>query len=244
MKKGSKKALRPPQRQKKQPGVESKMTPKPRAERSTYVGSGKLKDKVIVITGGDSGIGRAAAIACAKESADLVIVYLNEHADAKETKRQVEEEARACLLIAGDIGNERFCANVIKRTINEFKKIDVLINNAAVQFPQKDIENITSRQLEKTFRTNIFSFFYMTKAAMPHLKKGIDHQHYLSDRISWQPKAFGLFSYQRCNCHIYAFTCIKPGIQKNQGKCGSSRTDLDSADPGHIRCEKCLHIWQ
>jgi NAD(P)-dependent dehydrogenase (short-subunit alcohol dehydrogenase family) len=172
MKKKSKKEVRPPQHQDKQPGLESKMRPLPQAEKLTYTGSGKLKDKVALITGGDSGIGRAVAIAFAKEGADLVIVYLNEHADARETKRQVEQEKRCCLTFAGDIGDERFCKQVVKRAIKEFQRVDVLVNNAAVQFPQKDIQKITARQLEKTFRTNIFSYFFMTKAVLPHLKKG------------------------------------------------------------------------
>ncbi|MBC7875747.1 MAG: SDR family oxidoreductase [Anaerolineales bacterium] len=166
-----KKVLRPPQHQSRQPGLESKMRPVPISESSEN-SSEKLKDKVALITGGDSGIGRAAAIAFAKEGAHVVIVYLNEHADAKETKRQVEQEGCRCLTIAGDIGNEKFCIQAIKRTMNEFKRVDVLINNAAVQYPQKSIEKITARQLDKTFRTNIYSYFFMTKAALPHLKKG------------------------------------------------------------------------
>ncbi len=171
-KKSEKKALRPRQHQAQQPGLESEMRPRPQSEKHTYQGSGKLKDKVVIITGGDSGIGRAAAIAFAKEGADLVILYLNEHQDARETKRQVEQENRRCLTIAGDIGRESFCTQAVKRTMKEFKHIDVLVNNAAVQYPQKDIQKITARQLEKTFRTNIFSFFFMTKAVMPHLKEG------------------------------------------------------------------------
>jgi NAD(P)-dependent dehydrogenase (short-subunit alcohol dehydrogenase family) len=172
MKKNPEKIQRPPQHQDQQPGVESEMRPLPQAEKDTYVGSGKLQDKVILITGGDSGIGRAAAIAFAKEGAHLAIVYLNEHADAHETKRQVEQEKRNCLPIAGDIGDEKFCKQVVKQTIKEFERIDVLVNNAAVQYPQKDIQKITTEQLEKTFRTNIFSYFFMTKAALPHLKEG------------------------------------------------------------------------
>lgn len=162
----------PPQHQKQQPGKESKMRPQPEAEKSDYVGSGKLKAKVAIITGGDSGIGRATAIAFAKEGADVVIVYLNEQRDAQETKRQVEEEGRQCLAIKGDISEEPFCRQVVKQAIKQFKRVDILVNNAAVQFPQKDIQQITARQLEKTFSTNIFSFFYMTKAALPSMKKG------------------------------------------------------------------------
>lgn len=171
-KNAEKKVQRPAQQQEQQPGLESEMVPRPQSEKATHRGSGKLKDKVVLITGGDSGIGRAAAIACAKEGADIVIVYFNEHDDARETSREVEQEGRRCLLLAGDIGQEVFCLQVIERAIHEFQHLDVLINNAAVQYPQKDIQDITAEQLEKTFRTNIFSFFFMVKAALPHLKEG------------------------------------------------------------------------
>ncbi|WP_404350657.1 glucose 1-dehydrogenase [Sutcliffiella horikoshii] len=162
----------PPQHQNKQPGIESEMTPKPKSEDVTYKGSEKLKDKVAIITGGDSGIGRAVAIYYAKEGADVVVVYLNEHKDAKETQRQVEAEGRKCHLIAGDIGEEAFCKQIVDETMANFSKIDILINNAAEQHPQESIEDITAAQLEKTFRTNIFSFFYLTKAALPFLARG------------------------------------------------------------------------
>jgi NAD(P)-dependent dehydrogenase (short-subunit alcohol dehydrogenase family) len=163
---------RPPQHQNRQPGVEAAMKPKPRAEDHQYKGSGKLRNKTALITGGDSGIGRAVAIMYAKEGADVAIVYLNEHKDAEETRRQVEQEGRRCLLIAGDVGDESFCKQAVEQTVKEFGKLDILINNAAEQHPQDSIEKITAEQLERTFRTNIFSQFYMTKAAMPHLKEG------------------------------------------------------------------------
>lgn len=162
----------PPQHQNHQPGIQSEMTPKPKSEDPTYKGSGKLKDKVAIITGGDSGIGRAVAIYYAKEGADVVVVYLNEHEDAKETQRQVEAEGRKCHLIAGDIGEETFCKQIVDETMANFNKIDILVNNAAEQHPQESIEDITAEQLEKTFRTNIFSFFYLTKAALPFLASG------------------------------------------------------------------------
>ncbi|WP_078548190.1 SDR family oxidoreductase [Litchfieldia alkalitelluris] len=162
----------PAQHQNQQPGLETEMNPKPVSEDASYKGSGKLTNKVAIITGGDSGIGKAVSIYYAKEGADVVIVYLNEDTDAKETKRQVEEEGRKCLLLSGDIGDESFCKDIVKQTIETFGKIDILVNNAAEQHPQKSISDITSEQLEKTFRTNIFSFFYLTKAALPHLKKG------------------------------------------------------------------------
>jgi NAD(P)-dependent dehydrogenase (short-subunit alcohol dehydrogenase family) len=162
----------PAQHQDHQPGIESEMIPRPRAEDHKYKGSDKLKGKVAIITGGDSGIGRAVAIFYAKEGADVAIIYYDEHGDAKETKRQVEEEGRRCLTIAGDIGDERFCREAVDRTVKELGGLDILVNNAAEQHPQESIEDISAEQLERTFRTNIFSFFFMTKAALRHLKKG------------------------------------------------------------------------
>jgi NAD(P)-dependent dehydrogenase (short-subunit alcohol dehydrogenase family) len=127
---------------------------------------------VALITGGDSGIGRSVAIFYAREGADVAVVYLNEHQDAEETKRQVEEEGRRCLLVAGDIGGEDFCREAVELAVSELGRLDVLVNNAAEQHPQEGIEKISAEQLERTFRTNIFSFFYMTKAALKHLKGG------------------------------------------------------------------------
>jgi len=163
---------RPPQYQDQQPGMEYKLKPRPHSEDASYRGSGKLVGKVALISGGDSGIGRAVAIAFAKEGADVAIVYLNEHKDAGETRSQVEEEGRTCHLIAGDIGDEEFCRNAVEQTIGTFDQLDILVNNAAVQYPQESITDITAEQLQKTFQTNIFSMFYLVKAAMPHLRKG------------------------------------------------------------------------
>lgn len=165
-------SLQPPQHQDQQPGRESEMTPRPKADDPQYRGSGKLQGKVALITGGDSGIGRAVAIAFAKEGADVAILYLNEHDDAKETKQLVEEQGRRAALIAGDIGDEAFCQQAVQQTVNEFGKLDILVNNAAEQHPQQSIEDISAQQLERTFRTNIFGMFFMTKAAMKHLNEG------------------------------------------------------------------------
>lgn len=162
----------PPQSQDQQPGRESEMTPHPKADDSAYRGSDKLLNKVALITGGDSGIGRAVAVAFAKEGADVAIAYLNEHDDAKETKQRVEQLGRRCFTIAGDVGDERFCQQAVQQTVDEFGQLDILINNAAEQHPQESIENISAEQLERTFRTNIFSMFYLVKAALPHLKEG------------------------------------------------------------------------
>jgi len=166
------KKLQPPQHQQEQPGREHKMKPRPRAEDKKHRGSGKLQGKVAIITGGDSGIGRAVAIAFAKEGADISVIYLEERKDANETKRLVEENRSKCLLIEGDVGQEEFCRKAVNQTMKDFGRLDVVVNNAAEQHPQDSIEKITEKQLERTFRTNIFSFFFMTKAAMKHLKKG------------------------------------------------------------------------
>ncbi|CRK83504.1 SDR family oxidoreductase [Neobacillus massiliamazoniensis] len=167
-----KKVMFPPQHQNHQPGVESEMDPLPVSVDPNYKPSGKLTGKTAIITGADSGIGKSVAIYFAKEGADIAIVYLEEHKDAEETKKLVEAEGRKCLLFSGDIGSENYCKDIVKKTMEAFGKIDILINNAAEQHPQKSILNITAAQLEKTFRTNIFSFFFMTKMALPHLNRG------------------------------------------------------------------------
>ncbi|MFJ5622449.1 SDR family oxidoreductase [Peribacillus loiseleuriae] len=162
----------PPQHQNHQPGVESEMHPKPDSVCSEYQGSGKLQGKTAIITGGDSGIGKSVAIYYAKEGANVVIVYLDEQSDAETTKELVEKEGQKCLLLSGDIGDESFCKEVVDRTIGKFGALDILVNNAGEQHVQENFLDITSEQLEKTFKTNIFSMFHLTKAALPHLKKG------------------------------------------------------------------------
>lgn len=166
------KKINPPQHQEQQPGLESEMTPRPMADDPRYKAAGKLRGKVALITGGDSGIGRAVAVAFAKEGADSVLVYLNEHSDAEETKRMIEGEGRVALLIPGDIGEEGFCQQCVERAVQEFGHLDILVNNAAEQHPQDSITDISAAQLERTFRTNIFAMFYFVKAAVPHLKEG------------------------------------------------------------------------
>ncbi|HEX6978205.1 MAG TPA: SDR family oxidoreductase [Alphaproteobacteria bacterium] len=162
----------PAQRQDQQPGLESRMAPRPESTARWYRAADKLRGKAALVTGGDSGIGRATALAFAKEGADVAIVYLNEHEDAAETRRLVENEGVRCLTLAGDIGDEEFCREAVDRTVRTFGRLDILINNAGEQHPQQSIEDINREQLERTFRTNIFAMFYLTKAAMPHLKPG------------------------------------------------------------------------
>jgi len=162
----------PAQHQEQQPGLEVLMNPKPVAEDDGYVGSSKLKGKVAIITGGDSGIGRAVAIAYAKEGADVVIAHLNEVDDANATRARIEQLGQRCLVVVGDIGDEVFCQDIINKTLQTFGKLDIVVNNAAEQHPQNSLLDVTTAQLERTFRTNIFSYFFLTKAALPHLKTG------------------------------------------------------------------------
>jgi NAD(P)-dependent dehydrogenase (short-subunit alcohol dehydrogenase family) len=160
-----------PKQQQKPSGKESKMTPTPEYIRPEYRGSDKLAGKIALITGGDSGIGRATAVHFAREGADVSIIYHTQDEDAEETKRLVEAEGRKCLLIKGDIGIEAFCDKAVKHTVKEFGRLDILVNNAAEQHPKENISQISEKQLEQTFRTNIFSFFFMTQAALPFLEK-------------------------------------------------------------------------
>jgi len=162
----------PPQTQERTPALESEMTPKPQYDDPNYRGSGKLKDKVAIITGGDSGIGRAIAVLYAKEEADVAIVYLDEHEDAETTRQAVAAYGRRCLAIAGDLSHESFCQEVIQKVIDEYGQLDILINNAAQQFLEEDIASIDQARLEQVFGSNVFSMFYLIKAALPHLKPG------------------------------------------------------------------------
>jgi len=163
---------RPAQKQRRQPGIESEMDPRPESEGVEYRPGGKLRDLVALITGGDSGIGRAVAIAFAKEGANVSIVYFNEHEDAKATQAKVEELGRECLLLAGDVGDPDFCEDAVSLTVEDLGKIDVLVNNAAEQHPQESLLDITPEQLERTFRTNIFAYFYMAREALKHMRPG------------------------------------------------------------------------
>lgn len=177
----------PLQRQDGQPGVESKMRPRPDSGEEGHKGCGKLPGKVALISGGDSGIGRAVAIAFAKEGANVAILYLREHGDAKDTQQKVEATGRRCIILAGDVGEEAFCEKAVQVAMNRFGRLDILVNNAAEQYPQDSLAKISKEQLERTFRTNIFSVFYLTKAALPHLKRGgTYHQYHLGDCVPRQ----------------------------------------------------------
>lgn len=162
-----------PKQKQSRPGLEKDVEPRPQYLAPKYNGSGKLKNKAVLITGGDSGIGRAVAVLCAREGADVAIVFLpEEKTDAKETAAHIEAEGRKALLIQGDVKDPRFCKRAVDKVAKEFGRLDVLVNNAAFQQHQDSIEELSEEQFEKTFRTNIFGYFYMAKAALKHLPKG------------------------------------------------------------------------
>jgi NAD(P)-dependent dehydrogenase (short-subunit alcohol dehydrogenase family) len=162
----------PKQEQEKQPGKEGKMHPEPEIIRDSYKGSEKLKGKVSLITGGDSGIGRSVAVHFATEGAKVAIVYLNEDEDALETKKMVEKAGSECMLLEGDLKDEKFCQKVVRDTVKKFGKLNILVNNAAMQFPKEEPEEVTAGQVRKTFETNIFPYFFTVNEALKHLKEG------------------------------------------------------------------------
>ena len=166
------KIMAPEQSQEDQPGMEYLMTPRPIFDNPNYKGSGKLKDKVAIITGGDSGLGRAAAIAFVKEGASVVIPYYDEHKDANETKEYINSLGGDCLLISGDITKKEFSKEIVRKTLDRYGKIDILVNNAGVQYQQDTLECISDEQFDWTMKVNIYGMFYLTREVLPHLKSG------------------------------------------------------------------------
>ena len=166
------KTQKTPAKQNKQPGIEAKMDPRPEVIKANYKGAGKLNDKVALITGGDSGIGRSVAVHFAREGANVAIVYLDEDIDAKETQKMVEAEGKNCLLIKGDVKKPSFCRKAVETTVKKFGKINILVNNAGMQVPQKDPKKIDDKQLEDTFRTNIFGYFYFAHEVLEYFHAG------------------------------------------------------------------------
>jgi len=231
--------LQPPQQQQRQPGHESEMRPQP-DYRPRFPGVGKLKGKVALITGGDSGIGRATAVAFAREGANVAIAYLNESEDAAQTADLVEAEGARAVRIAGDVGDPQFCARAVERTVKELGRLDILVNNAAEQHETKDPLEIDPQQVERTFRTNIFSMFYLTKAALAHMKEGAAIINTTSVTAYQGHKT--LLDYAATKGAIVAFTralsqaVIEKGIRVNAVAPGPIWTPLIPAsfDPEHV----------
>ncbi|WP_217585957.1 SDR family oxidoreductase [Lentibacillus saliphilus] len=229
--------------QQTQPGIESRMFPEPEYVRKYYQGSGKLSGDTTLITGGDSGIGRAVSVHFAKEGADVAIVYLNEREDAEQTKRLIEQEGQSCLLIEGDIGSPTFCERAITETIEQFGKLDILVNNAAEQHPTESLLDISNEQLKQTFSTNLFGAFYMTKAALPHLKEGdaiinttsVTAYEGNKDLIDYSATKGALTSFT----HSLAKSLVSKGIRVNAVSPGPVWTPLI---PSTFSAEKVAHF--
>ncbi len=208
-----------PEQEQEPVGVESEMEPQPDYGEESYRGSGKLEGKAAIITGGDSGIGRAVALAFAREGADVLISYLDEHSDAEETVRIVEKEGRRCIPVAGDIGNEAHCQQIVERAVQEFGKLDILVNNAAYQDVIESIQEVTEEMLLHTYRTNIFAMFYLCKAALTHMQPGSTIINTTSIQ-AYQPSPT-LLPYSSTKGAILTFTkglseeAIKDGIRVN-----------------------------
>ena len=212
------------------PGHESELEPKP-DWRPRYPGSGRLKDKVAIVTGGDSGIGRAVAALFAREGADVAIVYLCEHDDAEFTRKIVEKEGRKAIAIAGDIGDKTFCERAVRQTVDQLGRLDILVNNAGEQHPDKDIREISEEQLKRTFQTNIFGMFFMTQAAMEHLREGSAIINCTSETM--YAGSQDLLDYSSTKGAITAFTrslaqnLVKEGIRVNAVAPGPIWTPLN-----------------
>jgi NAD(P)-dependent dehydrogenase (short-subunit alcohol dehydrogenase family) len=223
-----------PKQHQQKPGLESELEPRPEYQAPEYRGSGKLEDKVALVTGGDSGIGRAVAVLFAREGADVAIVYLDEDEDAEETRRAVEAEGRRALLIPGDVTDPEFCREAVEATVRELDQLDILVNNAAFQEHVPSLEELSDEQLERTFRTNIFGYFYMARAALAHLREGSAIIN--TGSVTGIQGSKQLLDYSSTKGAIHAFTkslaqnLVDRGIRVNCVAPGPVWTPLNPAD--------------
>ncbi len=234
-----------PEQHLQKPGLETELNPRPMYRAPEYRGSGKLEDKVALITGGDSGIGRAVAVLYAREGADVAIVYLSEQKDAEETRAAVEAEGRRALLLPGDVTDPSFCRRAVETTVREFGKLDILVNNAAFQEHVDSLEDLSEEQLDRTFKTNIYGYFYMAKAALGHLREGSAIVN--SGSVTGIEGSKNLLDYSATKGAIHAFTkslaqnLLDKGIRVNCVAPGPVWTPLNPAD---VDAEKVAHFGE